>query len=119
LGLELGGNEPFLIFDDADIEAVVDGVMASKFRNGGQTCVCANRLLVQSGVYDALVERLARAITTLRVGDGRAEGTTIGPMINSAAIAKIERHVADAKAKGARITLGGGRRRRAFSSPRC
>jgi succinate-semialdehyde dehydrogenase/glutarate-semialdehyde dehydrogenase len=107
VGLELGGNAPFLIFDDADIEAAVAGVMASKFRNGGQTCVCANRILVQSGVYDALVERLTEAISTLRVGDGRAEGTTIGPMINSAAIAKIERHVADAKAKGARIAVGG------------
>jgi succinate-semialdehyde dehydrogenase / glutarate-semialdehyde dehydrogenase len=117
VGLELGGNAPFLIFDDADIEAAVAGVMASKFRNGGQTCVCANRILVQSGVYDALVERLTQAISTLRVGDGRPEGTTIGPMINRAAIAKIERHVADAKAKGARIAVGGRTLKTRFFEP--
>jgi len=107
VGLELGGNAPFLIFDDADIEMAVAGVMASKFRNAGQTCVCANRILVQSGVYDALADRLAQAIATLRVGDGLAKGMTIGPMIDSTAIAKIERHVADAKAKGARVAVGG------------
>ena len=117
VGLELGGNAPFLIFDVADIETAVAGVMASKFRNGGQTCVCANRILVQSGVYDALAERLAQAIATLRVGDGLAEGTTIGPMINSAAIAKIERHVADAKAKGARVAVGGRTLKARFFEP--
>lgn len=119
VGLELGGNAPFLIFDVADIEAAVAGVMASKFRNGGQTCVCANRILVQSGVYDTLAERLVQAIATLRVGDGLAQGTTIGPMINGAAIAKIERHVADAKAKGARVAVGGRTLKARFSSPRC
>jgi succinate-semialdehyde dehydrogenase / glutarate-semialdehyde dehydrogenase len=107
LGLELGGNAPFLIFDDADIEMAIAGVMVSKFRNGGQTCVSANRVLVQSGVYDAFASGLAQAISTLRVGDGLADGTNIGPMINSAAIAKIERHVSDATAKGARVATGG------------
>jgi succinate-semialdehyde dehydrogenase/glutarate-semialdehyde dehydrogenase len=103
LSLELGGNAPFIVFDDADIELAVDGVMTSKFRNGGQTCVCANRILVQSGVYDAFAERLAARVSALKVGPGAEPGTQIGPMINRAAIEKIERHVEDALAKGASI----------------
>ena len=101
LSLELGGNAPFVVFDDADLEAAVEGAMLSKFRNGGQTCVCANRILVQSGIHDAFVAALAARVDALRVGPGTEPGTTIGPMINAAAIAKIRAHVADAQAKGA------------------
>ncbi len=105
LSLELGGNAPFIVFDDADLDAAVEGAMASKFRNGGQTCVCANRILVQSGIHDAFVAALAARVDALRVGPGTAEGTTIGPMINAAAIDKINAHVDDALAKGAtRVT---------------
>ncbi|TKV70529.1 NAD-dependent succinate-semialdehyde dehydrogenase [Rhizobium sp. AU243] len=107
VGLELGGNAPFLIFDDADLDAAVAGVMASKFRNGGQTCVCANRILVQDGIFDIFAEKLAFATSKLSVGDGLLEGTTIGPMINQAAIDKIQQHVNDAAAKGAQIVVGG------------
>lgn len=107
VGLELGGNAPFIIFDDADIDAAVAGVMASKFRNGGQTCVCANRILVQEGIYEAFAQKLCEATDRLEVGDGLVETTTIGPMINQAAIIKIEGHVADAIAKGATIKTGG------------
>jgi succinate-semialdehyde dehydrogenase/glutarate-semialdehyde dehydrogenase len=103
LSLELGGNAPFIVFDDADLDVAVEGVIASKFRNGGQTCVCANRILVQAGIYDAFSEKLARRVAQLRVGQGTDAGTDIGPMINDAAIAKIETHIADALAKGARI----------------
>ncbi|GLS22269.1 hypothetical protein GCM10007874_52860 [Labrys miyagiensis] len=107
VGLELGGNAPFIIFDDADIDAAVAGVMASKFRNGGQTCVCANRILVQDGIYEAFSQKLCEATGRLEVGDGLVETTTIGPMINPAAISKIEGHVADAVSKGATIMTGG------------
>ncbi|MER9675766.1 NAD-dependent succinate-semialdehyde dehydrogenase [Mesorhizobium sp. M0208] len=103
LSLELGGNAPFIVFDDADLDKAVEGVIASKFRNGGQTCVCANRILVQEGVYDAFAEKLSRRVTRMKVGAGTDEGTEIGPMINAAAIDKIERHIADAQAKGAQI----------------
>ncbi|MER8887177.1 NAD-dependent succinate-semialdehyde dehydrogenase [Mesorhizobium sp. M0816] len=103
LSLELGGNAPFIVFDDADLDKAVEGVIASKFRNGGQTCVCANRILVQEGVYDAFAEKLSRRVTRMKVGAGTDEGTEIGPMINAAAIDKIERHIADARAKGAQI----------------
>lgn len=103
LSLELGGNAPFIVFDDADLDKAVEGVIASKFRNGGQTCVCANRILVQEGVYDAFAEKLSRHVTRMKVGAGTDEGTEIGPMINAAAIDKIERHIADAQAKGAQI----------------
>ena len=102
MSLELGGNAPFIVFDDADLDAAVEGAMASKFRNGGQTCVCANRLLVQSGIHDAFVAALAAKVDALKVGDGRTEGTQIGPMINAAAIGKINAHVEDALAQGAR-----------------
>ncbi|MER9656566.1 NAD-dependent succinate-semialdehyde dehydrogenase [Mesorhizobium sp. M0152] len=107
VGLELGGNAPFIIFADADIDAAVTGVIASKFRNGGQTCVCANRILVQEGIYDAFAGRLSSAAAKLKVGDGLQEGTEIGPMINRAAIDKIEEHVNDAISKGAAIATGG------------
>ncbi|MER8425322.1 NAD-dependent succinate-semialdehyde dehydrogenase [Mesorhizobium sp. M1403] len=103
LSLELGGNAPFIVFDDADLEKAVEGVIASKFRNGGQTCVCANRILVQEGVYDAFAEKLSQRVMRMKVGAGTDEGTEIGPMINAAAIDKIERHIADAQAKGAQI----------------
>lgn len=102
LSLELGGNAPFLVFDDADIEAAVEGVLASKFRNGGQTCVCANRIFVQAGIYEAFSERLAERVSALEVGNGFEAGTDIGPMINRAAVDKIERHIADATTKGAK-----------------
>ena len=103
LSLELGGNAPFIVFDDADLDAAVEGAVASKFRNGGQTCVCSNRILVQAGVYDAFAEKLAARVRAMKVGPGTVAGNDIGPMINAPAIEKINRHVADAVAKGARI----------------
>jgi succinate-semialdehyde dehydrogenase/glutarate-semialdehyde dehydrogenase len=103
LSLELGGNAPFIVFDDADLDAAVEGAIASKFRNGGQTCVCSNRILVQAGVHDAFAEKLAARVRALRVGPGTEPGVDIGPMINAAAVEKIARHVADARAKGARV----------------
>ncbi|WP_201455447.1 NAD-dependent succinate-semialdehyde dehydrogenase [Roseovarius atlanticus] len=102
LSLELGGNAPFIVFDDADLEAAVEGAMLSKFRNGGQTCVCANRILVQAGIHDAFVAALSERVDALKVGPGDAEGSDIGPMINAAAIKKITTHVEDALSKGAR-----------------
>ena len=107
--MELGGNAPFLVFDDADIEAAVAGAMASKFRNMGQTCVCANRIYVQSGIYDAFAAELATAASKMKVGNGLEKGVTQGPLINEAAVAKVEEHIADAQAKGAHILTGGGR----------
>ena len=101
MSLELGGNAPFIVFDDADLDTAVEGAMMSKFRNGGQTCVCANRILGQSGLHDAFVAALAKRVDALTVGPGTAEGTMIGPMINTAAIAKINAHVDDALSKGA------------------
>ena len=103
LSLELGGNAPFIVFDDADLDAAVGGAIASKFRNGGQTCVCSNRILVQAGIHDAFAARLAARVAAMKVGPGTAAGTDIGPMINRAATEKIARHVADAVAKGATI----------------
>jgi succinate-semialdehyde dehydrogenase/glutarate-semialdehyde dehydrogenase len=103
LSLELGGNAPFIVFDDADLEAAVEGAIASKFRNGGQTCVCSNRILVQAGVHDAFAEKLAARVRAMRVGPGTEPGVDIGPMINAAAVEKIARHVADARAKGASV----------------
>jgi succinate-semialdehyde dehydrogenase/glutarate-semialdehyde dehydrogenase len=103
LSLELGGNAAFIVFDDADLDLAVEGAIASKFRNGGQTCVCANRILVQSGIYEAFAERLSARVSAMKVGPGTTEGVDIGPMINRAALEKIERHVADALAKGARV----------------
>ena len=103
LSLELGGNAPFIVFDDADLDAAIEGAIVSKFRNGGQTCVCANRILVQAGVYEAFAEKLAARVNAMKVGPGTEAGVAIGPMINEAAIAKINRHVEDALAKGAAI----------------
>ncbi len=103
LSLELGGNAPFIVFDDADLDLAVEGAVNSKFRNGGQTCVCANRILVQAGIYDAFAAKLADRVAKMKVGPGTEEGVEIGPMINGAAIEKIERHLADAQEKGARI----------------
>lgn len=103
LSLELGGNAPFIVFDDADLDLAVEGAIVSKFRNGGQTCVCANRILVQSGVYERFAKKLTARVNAMRVGPGTEKGVSIGPMINQAAIAKINRHVEDALAKGATI----------------
>ena len=106
--MELGGNAPFVVFDDADLEAAVQGAIACKFRNNGQTCVCANRLYVQSGIHDAFVARLAEEVGKLRTGPGM-EGSDLGPLINAKGVEKVERHVADAKAKGGEVVLGGTR----------
>jgi succinate-semialdehyde dehydrogenase/glutarate-semialdehyde dehydrogenase len=105
--MELGGNAPFIVFDDADLDAAVRGAIISKYRNAGQTCVCANRLLVQDSVYDAFVDKLARAVAALKVGDGTEPGTQIGPLIDDKAVAKVEEHVRDATSKGARVVIGG------------
>jgi succinate-semialdehyde dehydrogenase/glutarate-semialdehyde dehydrogenase len=109
ISMELGGNAPFIVFDDADLDAAVQGAIISKFRNTGQTCVCANRLLVQDGVYDAFTTKLSEAVMRLRVGDGLAGPTDQGPMIDQAALIKVEEYVADAVAKGARVAAGGAR----------
>jgi succinate-semialdehyde dehydrogenase/glutarate-semialdehyde dehydrogenase len=107
--MELGGNAPFIVFDDADLDAAAEGAIASKYRNAGQTCVCANRLLVQDGVYDAFAQKLAERVRALKVGNGAEPGVLIGPLIDEAAVAKVEEHVSDALAKGARVILGGKR----------
>ena len=107
--MELGGNAPFIVLDDADLDAAVEGAMASKFRNNGQTCVCANRIYVQAGVYDEFAKRLARAVDKLTVGDGLKDGTTTGPLINADAVEKVEEHIADALGRGAQIVTGGKR----------
>ncbi|RLJ68298.1 NAD-dependent succinate-semialdehyde dehydrogenase [Sulfurisoma sediminicola] len=112
ISLELGGNAPFIVFDDADVDAAVDGAMASKYRNAGQTCVCANRLLVQEGIYESFATKLAARVTALKVGAGSEEGVNQGPLIDAAALEKVEAHVADALAKGARILTGGRRHAR-------
>ncbi|MGK8802831.1 NAD-dependent succinate-semialdehyde dehydrogenase [Acinetobacter seifertii] len=109
LSLELGGNAPVVVFDDANLEQAVQGIMASKYRNSGQTCVCANRIYVQDGIYDALADRLVEAVSKLKVGDGRQEGSTQGPLIDEDAIAKVQSHIADATEKGATIRIGGQR----------
>jgi len=109
LSLELGGNAPFIVFDDADIDSAVEGAMVSKYRNAGQTCVCANRLYVQDGVYDAFIEKLAAKAKAIKVGNGFEAGVSQGPLIDDQAIAKVERHVADATAKGAKVVTGGHR----------
>ena len=109
VSMELGGNAPFLVFDDADLDAAVEGAMVSKFRNSGQTCVCANRIYVQAGVHDAFVEKLKAAVEGLKVGDGREAGVTQGPMIDAAAVEKVEAFVADAEAKGGTVVTGGAR----------
>lgn len=109
ISMELGGNAPFLVFDDADLDAAVEGAMLSKFRNTGQTCVCANRILVQEGVYEAFAEKMAVAMKSLNVGEGLNEENNQGPLINDAALLKIEQHVSDATDRGAKVALGGER----------
>jgi succinate-semialdehyde dehydrogenase/glutarate-semialdehyde dehydrogenase len=109
LGLELGGNAPFIVFDDADIDAAVEGAMVSKYRNMGQTCVCANRLYVQDSVYDAFVDKLAAKVSAMKIGDGTEQGVTQGPLINEAAVEKTENHIADAVSHGAKVIVGGKR----------
>ena len=109
LSLELGGNAPFIVFDDADLDVAVQGAIASKYRNTGQTCVCANRLLVQEGIYDAFTAKLTEAVALLRVGDGLKEVTDQGPLIDAKALAKVEEHINDAVANGAQVTYGGKR----------
>jgi len=117
LSLELGGNAPFIVFDDADIDSAVDGAMVSKYRNAGQTCVCANRLYVQEGVYDEFVTKLAGKARAIKVGNGFETGVVQGPLIDQQAMAKVEQHVADAKAKGGRVVLGGNRIGERFYEP--
>ncbi|WP_423207876.1 NAD-dependent succinate-semialdehyde dehydrogenase [Paracoccus yeei] len=115
--MELGGNAPFIVFDDADLDAAVEGAMASKFRNNGQTCVCANRIYVQSAVYDAFARKLAAAVDKLRVGDGLSEDVTTGPLINAKAVEKVEEHIQDALDGGATIVTGGKRKEGLFFEP--
>jgi len=117
ISLELGGNAPFIVFDDADIDSAVEGAMVSKYRNAGQTCVCANRFYVQSGVYDQFVEKLAAKAGTIKVGNGFDVGINQGPMIDDQAIVKVEAHVADALAKGARLLVGGSKIGERFYTP--
>jgi succinate-semialdehyde dehydrogenase/glutarate-semialdehyde dehydrogenase len=107
LALELGGNAPFIVFDDADLDSAVEGAIASKYRNAGQTCVCANRLYVQEGVYDAFVEKFAAKVKAFKVGNGFDDGVVQGPLIEGAAVEKVARHVADAVSKGGRVVTGG------------
>ncbi len=109
LGLELGGNAPFIVFDDADLDAAVEGALIAKFRNNGQTCVCANRIYVQDAVYEAFAEKLAAAVGKLKTGNGLEEGTVLGPLIDKNALAKVEEHIADAVSRGAKVILGGKR----------
>ncbi len=109
MSMELGGNAPFIVFDDADLEAAVEGAMIAKYRNNGQTCVCANRIYVQAGVYGEFAEKLAAAVGEMNIGDGFGDGITTGPLITQAAVEKVEAHIADATAKGAKIATGGHR----------
>ena len=117
LSLELGGNAPFIVFDDADLDAAVQGCIAAKFRNAGQTCVCTNRIYAQSGIHDAFVERLTKAVAALRLGPGTDPGVEIGPLITEAAVAKVESHIADATTKGATLAFGGSRLEGTFFRP--
>jgi succinate-semialdehyde dehydrogenase/glutarate-semialdehyde dehydrogenase len=117
LSLELGGNAPFIVFDDADLDSAVEGAMISKYRNAGQTCVCANRLYVQAGVYDAFVAKLADKAKGIKVGNGFEAGVNQGPLIDDAAMVKVEAHVADALSKGARLVVGGTRQGDRFYTP--
>ncbi|MDP3108285.1 NAD-dependent succinate-semialdehyde dehydrogenase, partial [Hydrogenophaga sp.] len=109
MSLELGGNAPFIVFDDADVDSAVEGAFASKYRNAGQTCVCSNRIYVQAGVYDSFVEKFAAKVKTTKVGNGFEDGVNQGPLIEEAALVKVQRHVDDAVAKGARVMTGGKR----------
>ena len=109
VSMELGGNAPFIVFDDADLDAAVEGAMQSKYRNSGQTCVCANRFIVQAGIYDAFAEKFAAAVKGLKVGNGLEDGTVQGPLIDENAVKKVEEHIADAVAKGGKVVVGGKR----------
>jgi succinate-semialdehyde dehydrogenase/glutarate-semialdehyde dehydrogenase len=109
MSLELGGNAPFIVFNDADLDAAVEGAIASKYRNTGQTCVCTNRVLVQDGVYDAFSAKLVEKVKQLKVGNGMEAGVTQGPLIDTAAVEKVEEHISDAVSKGARVLTGGKR----------
>jgi succinate-semialdehyde dehydrogenase/glutarate-semialdehyde dehydrogenase len=117
LSLELGGNAPFIVFDDADIDSAVEGAFASKYRNAGQTCVCSNRIYVQEGIYEDFVQKFAAKVRTAKVGNGFEEGVNQGPLIEPAAVEKVERHVQDAIAKGARVLTGGKRLAGQFFEP--
>ena len=117
LSLELGGNAPFIVFDDADVDSAVEGAMASKYRNAGQTCVCANRIYVQDGVYDEFVKKFSAKVKTLKVGNGFEEGVSQGPLIEDAAVEKVERHVKDALAKGGKLQVGGNKLSGQFFEP--
>ncbi|MEZ5607164.1 MAG: NAD-dependent succinate-semialdehyde dehydrogenase [Burkholderiaceae bacterium] len=117
LALELGGNAPFIVFDDADLDSAVEGALASKYRNAGQTCVCANRLYVQDGVYDAFVKKLAAKVKSMKVGNGFDEGVTVGPLIEPAALAKVDKHIKDAVKKGGQVVTGGKRLKGQFYEP--
>jgi succinate-semialdehyde dehydrogenase/glutarate-semialdehyde dehydrogenase len=117
LSLELGGNAPFIVFDDADIDSAVEGAMASKYRNAGQTCVCANRIYVQEGVYDQFVQKFSAKVEALKVGNGFEDGVVQGPLIEDAAVEKVQRHVADAIAQGGRVTVGGKKLQGQFFQP--
>ena len=107
MSMELGGNAPFIVFDDADVDAAVDGAMISKYRNNGQTCVCANRIYVQDGIYDEFASKLTEAVQKMKVGDGFENNITVGPLISDAAVAKVEDHISDAISKGANLLSGG------------
>jgi succinate-semialdehyde dehydrogenase/glutarate-semialdehyde dehydrogenase len=117
LALELGGNAPFIVFDDADVDSAVEGAMASKYRNAGQTCVCANRIYVQDGVYDQFVAKFAARVKALKVGNGFEDGVVQGPLIEDAAVEKVQRHVADAVAKGGKVVAGGKKLQGQFFEP--
>ncbi|TFZ02162.1 NAD-dependent succinate-semialdehyde dehydrogenase [Ramlibacter henchirensis] len=117
LSLELGGNAPFIVFDDADIDSAVEGAIASKYRNAGQTCVCANRIYVQDGVYDAFVEKFSAKVKGMKVGNGFEDGVVQGPLIEPAALDKVQRHVEDAKAKGGKVVVGGAKLQGQFFQP--
>jgi succinate-semialdehyde dehydrogenase / glutarate-semialdehyde dehydrogenase len=117
LSLELGGNAPFIVFDDADVDSAVEGAMASKYRNAGQTCVCANRIYVQNGVYEAFVHKFAAKVNALKVGNGFDDGVVQGPLIEPAALEKVERHIADALAKGGKLLAGGKKLQGQFYEP--
>jgi succinate-semialdehyde dehydrogenase/glutarate-semialdehyde dehydrogenase len=117
VSLELGGNAPFVVFDDADLDAAVAGAVLCKYRNSGQTCISANRFLVQDGIYDAFLERFTAAVGSLEVADGLAPVVDVGPLIDEAAVEKVERHVADARERGAELLVGGNRLEGQFFEP--
>jgi succinate-semialdehyde dehydrogenase / glutarate-semialdehyde dehydrogenase len=117
LSLELGGNAPFIVFDDADVDSAVEGAIASKYRNAGQTCVCANRLYVQDGVYDQFITKFATKVKALKVGNGFEDGVVQGPLIENSAVEKVQRHLDDALAKGGKVVAGGHKLQGQFFEP--